>query len=236
MKLIAGLLVRRAVWVRSAPGIASQPDEEEAEGVVLPHVHGGAAREPAPPRAQRGTSLWRVRQIVLLRGVNVGGRNKLAMPALREALEDAGMRDVVTYVQSGNVVLESAAKPAALAREVEAAIAEGFGLEVGALVRTRAELARIVRADPLGDVAGEEKLYQVTFCASKPDAKALAKVAERAVEGERLLARGKEIFAWFPHGVGRSKLAAALSKQNLGVLATARNWTTVKKLLELASA
>lgn len=177
-----------------------------------------------------------MKQVVLLRGVNVGGRNKLAMPALREALEEAGMREVVTYVQSGNVVLESTAKPAALVREVEMAIAKGFGLEVEVLVRTRAELAKIVRADPLGDLADQEKLYQVTFCAGKPDAKALAKVAERAVEGERLLARGKEIFAWFPHGVGRSKLAAALSKQNLGVLTTARNWTTVKKLLELASA
>lgn len=177
-----------------------------------------------------------MKQVVLLRGVNVGGRNKLAMPALCEALQEAGMQEVVTYVQSGNVVLESRAKPDALAREVEARIAEGFGLEVGALVRTRAELARIVRADPLGEIAEQEKLYQVTFCAGKPDAKALAKVAERAVEGERLLALGREIFAWFPHGVGRSKLAAQLSKQNLGVLATARNWTTVKKLLELASA
>jgi uncharacterized protein (DUF1697 family) len=166
-----------------------------------------------------------MRQVVLLRGVNVGGRNKLAMPALRTALEQAGMEDVTTYVQSGNVVLDSAAKPAALARACEAVIAERFGLQVAAVARTRAEL---------GGVAESEKFYQVTFCAKAPDEQALAKVAERAVEGERIVARGREIYAWFPHGVGRSKLAAQLSRQDLGVVATARNWTTVTRLLALA--
>jgi uncharacterized protein (DUF1697 family) len=166
--------------------------------------------------------------------VNVGGRNKLPMPALREALESSGMEDVTTYVQSGNVVLESKAKPQALAREVEATIADSFGLEVAVVVRSRAELAAIVKRDPLGEVAGEEKLYQVTFCSEKPARAAVAKLAERAVEGERLLAHGREVYAWFPHGVGRSKLAAQLSRQDLGVVATARNWRTVKRLLELA--
>jgi uncharacterized protein (DUF1697 family) len=175
-----------------------------------------------------------VKQIVLLRGVNVGGRNRVPMPALREALEGAGMQDVVTYVQSGNVVLESAAKPDALGRKVEGAIADAFGLEVAVVVRTRAELAKVVRRDPLGDVADREKLYQVNFCAEKPAKEAVDKLAERAVEGERVLLHGREIYAWFPHGVGRSKLAAQLSKQKLGTVVTARNWTTVKKLLELA--
>jgi uncharacterized protein (DUF1697 family) len=175
-----------------------------------------------------------VKQIVLLRGVNVGGRNKVAMPALREALEAAGMENVITYVQSGNVVLDSPAKADALARACEAVIADAFGLYVGVVVRTRAELAKVVERNPLGDVAEQAKLYQVTFCAQKPAKAALAKVAERAVEGERLLAHGREIYAWFPHGVGRSKLAAQLGRQDLGVLATARNWTTVNKLLALA--
>ncbi|MFI4990707.1 MAG: DUF1697 domain-containing protein [Solirubrobacterales bacterium] len=177
-----------------------------------------------------------MKQIVLLRGVNVGGRNRVAMPALRDALQAAGMDDVVTYVQSGNVVLDSTAKADALARSCERVIADAFGLDVGVVVRTRAELAKIVARDPLGDVAEQEKLYQVTFCAQKPAKDALAKIAARAVEGERLIAHGREIYTWFPHGVGRSKLAAQLSRQDLGVLATARNWTTVKKLLALASA
>jgi uncharacterized protein (DUF1697 family) len=173
---------------------------------------------------------------VLLRGVNVGGRNKLPMPALREALQDAGMKDVATYVQSGNVVLDSAAKPEALARKVRATIKDRFGLDVAVVVRTRAELAKVLEHDPLGEVADQEKLYQVSFCSQKPDRDAVAKVAEHAVEGERLITHGREIYAWFPNGVGRSKLAAQLGRQNLGTVVTARNWTTVKKLLALASA
>jgi uncharacterized protein (DUF1697 family) len=176
-----------------------------------------------------------VKQIVLLRGVNVGGRNRVAMPALREALKDAGMGEVTTYVQSGNVVLDSAVKPDVLARACEELIAERFALQIAVVVRSRAELAKVVQHDPFGAVADQEKLYQVTFCAQKPDQDALAKVAERAVEGERLLAHGREIYAWFPHGVGRSKLAAQLGRQDLGVVATARNWTTVNKLLALAT-
>jgi uncharacterized protein (DUF1697 family) len=175
-----------------------------------------------------------VKQIVLLRGVNVGGRNRVAMSALRAALETAGMRNVVTYVQSGNVVLDGDAKPDALTRKVQAVIAEVFGLEIAIVVRTRAELAKVLHHDPFGDVADQEKLYQVGFCAESPEKEAVAKLAERAVEGERLILHGREIYAWFPHGVGRSKLAAQLSRQNLGTVVTARNWITVKKLLELA--
>jgi uncharacterized protein (DUF1697 family) len=174
------------------------------------------------------------KQIVLLRGVNVGGRNKLPMPALRVALEGAGMREVATYVQSGNVVLEDAATGDELARRCEALIADRFGLQVAVVVRTREQLTRVVRRDPLGEVADQPKLYQVSFCAAKPSKEALDKVATRAAEGERIVAHGSEIYAWFPHGVGRSRLAAQLAKQDLGVVATARNWTTVTKLLELA--
>jgi len=83
-------------------------------------------RDDRSPRSLSG-----MRQVVLLRGVNVGGRNKLAMPALRAALELAGMENVTTYVQSGNVVLDSAAKPDALARACEAVIAERDGAPVG---------------------------------------------------------------------------------------------------------
>jgi uncharacterized protein (DUF1697 family) len=175
-----------------------------------------------------------VKQIVLLRGVNVGGRNRVPMPALREALEASGLEQVVTYVQSGNVVLESGVKSDALARDVEAAIADAFDLQIAVVVRTRAELAKVVRHDPLGEVADQEKLYQVSFCAEKPPKEAVDKLAERAVEGERVLLHGREIYAWFPNGVGRSKLAAQLGRQKLGTVLTARNWTTVKKLLELA--
>src|SRR5690349_3016549 len=108
-----------------------------------------------------------MRYVVLLRGINIGPRNRIAMPALREALENAGFADVQTYVQSGNVVLSSRAKADAVRREVEQAIAESFGLEIAVVVRTAADLERIVQANPLGQVASEPKRYQVTFLDSK---------------------------------------------------------------------
>jgi uncharacterized protein (DUF1697 family) len=178
-----------------------------------------------------------VKQIVLLRGVNVGGRNRVAMPALREALEEAGFAPARTYLQSGNVVLDSDASPSLLARECERLIAERFSLDVSVVVRTRAELAKVVRHDPFGELAAESpKLYQVSFCSAKPDVRAVRKVAERAAGDERLVAHGREIYAWFPDGVARSRLAAQLSKQSLGVTVTARNWTSVVSLLALADA
>jgi uncharacterized protein (DUF1697 family) len=175
-----------------------------------------------------------VKQIVLLRGVNVGGKNRVPMPALREALEEAGLGPARTYLQSGNAVVDSSASPAALARDCERLIAERFELDIAVVVRTRAQLAKIVGHDPFGKAAENPKLYQVSFCSAKPDKAAVAKVAERAADGERLTAHGSEIYAWFPDGVGRSRLAAQLNSRSLGVTVTARNWSTVLALAALA--
>jgi uncharacterized protein (DUF1697 family) len=173
-------------------------------------------------------------RIVLLRGINLGSTNRIAMPALREALAEAGFDDVRTYLQSGNVVLTSRAAPATVARKCKAAIADRFELDIDVVVRTRDELAEIVRRDPLGDVATDPKRYQVSFLSAKPAAEVVRKLEALAVDGEGLVASGRELYAWHPKGVARSKLWAALAGRGLGVTATARNWTTVTKLLELA--
>jgi uncharacterized protein (DUF1697 family) len=174
------------------------------------------------------------RQIVLLRGINLGARNRISMPELREALTDAGFDDVRTYVQSGNVVLESSASSEQVARKCERVIKERFKLDVDVVVRTRAELARVVKRDPLADVVTNPKRYQVTFLATKPDAKVVRKLKAAAVEPEQVVHSGRELYAWHPDGVGRSKLATLLSGPRLGVTATARNWATVTKLLAMA--
>jgi uncharacterized protein (DUF1697 family) len=176
------------------------------------------------------------RQIVLLRGINLGARNRVAMPKLRELLAADGFEDAVTYVQSGNVVLTSTLPPDKLARRCRRLIADGLGLDVDVIARTRDELAKVVARNPLSDVAVDPKRYQVTFLA-----KALGKGAVRTLETfaapeERLVAIGRELYAWHPSGVARSKLWAKLAGPGLGVAATARNWTTVTKLLELADA
>ena len=175
-----------------------------------------------------------MRQIVLLRGINLGPRNRIAMPALRELLTGAGFEDVRTYVQSGNVVLETRRKPAGVAKACEELIAAELGLDIGVVVRTRDELAEVVRRNPLGDVADNPKRYQVSFLDGEPDPKAIEKLSATAAGGERVEAIGREIYAWHPDGIARSKMWAALAGKGLGVKATARNWTTVTALLEMA--
>ena len=177
-----------------------------------------------------------MRQIILLRGINLGARNRVSMPELRAALERDGFDDVQTYLQSGNVVLTSDASPEEVAERCRRRIARAFKLQIDVVKRTRDELAAVVKRDPLGKVASDPKRYQVSFLARELDAASLAELAELAVAPERLVAIGRELYAWHPGGVARSKLWARLADRRLGVPATARNWTTVTKLFELADA
>jgi uncharacterized protein (DUF1697 family) len=156
------------------------------------------------------------------------------MPELRAALEDAGFDDVRTYVQSGNVVLTTGVSPEQVARTCERELERRFGLDVKVVVRTRAQLAAVVKRNPLGDVATNPKRYQVSFLEAKPAREVVRKLEAAVTEPEQLVVAGREIYAWHPEGIGRSKLWALLAGTALGVTATARNWTTVTKLLELA--
>jgi uncharacterized protein (DUF1697 family) len=177
-----------------------------------------------------------VRQIVFLRGINLGPTNRVPMPALRELLGERGFEDVRTYVQSGNIVLESELSPKRLTANFKRAIAEGFGLDIDVLVRTRDELADVVTRNPLGEVAVNPKRYQVTFLADELDDDEVEKLAALAAEAERVEVIGREVYAWHPDGVARSKLWARLGGKGLGVSATSRNWSTVTTMLEMADA
>lgn len=174
------------------------------------------------------------RHVVLLRGINLGSRNRIAMPELRSLLEDAGFEDVSTYVQSGNVVLSSAKKSDDVARECERLIADRLGLAIDVVARTRPQLAKVVERDPLGQLATNPKRYQVSFLAARPPSGLRAKLERAKADQEAFAIHGREIYAWHPEGVARSKLWALLAGRDLGVTATARNWTTVTKLLELS--
>lgn len=174
-------------------------------------------------------------QILLLRGVNLGSHKRVAMPALRSSLADAGFADVRTYVASGNVVLSSTNAPAAVAAEVERLIADQFGFDVDVIVRTRDELAEVVARDPLGDVADDPKRYQVTFLEEEIEGGALERLDLSSFEPERLVSIGRELYTWHPDGIGRSKLWAKLaSRKGLAARGTARNWNTVTTLLAMA--
>jgi uncharacterized protein (DUF1697 family) len=172
--------------------------------------------------------------ILLLRGINVGSRNRIAMPALRDALSDAGFDDVRTYLQSGNIVLSSRAKADDVARRCERLIEKHFGLDIPVVARTRSQLAKVVERNPLQKVATNPKRYQVSFLSVKPTTDVINRVEAAAVPPEQVVAIGSEIYAWHPDTVARSRLWALLAGKQLGVTATARNWTTVTGLLSLA--
>ena len=174
------------------------------------------------------------RVVVFLRGVNLVSRNRVSMPVLREALEEAGFEQVATYVQSGNVVVTTTRAANAVPAAVAAAVKERFGIEIGVVVRTRPQLAKIVDANPLAEVASDPKRYQVTFLDGAPDPAAVEKLEAAAAGGETVVRVGRELYTWHPDGMGRSKLARLLSDKGLGVTATSRNWATVTAVLALA--
>lgn len=173
-------------------------------------------------------------QIALLRGINVGSHNRIAMADLRGLLVDLGHRNARTLVQSGNIVLSATAPPDELSRELEDEIAARFGVKTPVVVRTREELAAVVALDPLADVADEHKLYQVSFLSAEPDPEAIEKIEATDFAPERFVHSGREIYAWHPEGIHSSRLARLLTDKRLGVIVTARNWKTTTKLLEMA--
>ena len=155
------------------------------------------------------------------------------MPDLREVLSDAGFGDVRTYLQSGNVVLSRRAKSDEVARACERLIEDHFGLDISVVARTRAQLAQVVERNPLRKVAKDPKRYQVSFLTATPTPAVIRRVEEAAVPPEQVVAIGREIYAWHPDTIARSRLWALLAGRHLGVTATARNWTTVTSLLAL---
>jgi uncharacterized protein (DUF1697 family) len=172
---------------------------------------------------------------ILLRGINIGPNNRIPMAELRSLLTDDGFADVATYLQSGNVVVSSAQSPEDAARRCRALIRERFGFEIPAVVRTHGELEAVVGTDPLPEAAVNPKAYQVTFLESAADPGIVARLAALATPAERFAVIGREIYAWHPDGIARSKLATLLAGPGLKVTATARNWTTVTALLSMTA-
>jgi len=155
------------------------------------------------------------------------------MADLRELLEGHGHEGVRTHLQSGNVVLASPLAARKLEAELERQLAAGLGMEVRVLVRTRAELAAVVRLDPLGKVATNGSRYLVSFLSKRLTAKITRELEATDVGSARLVIDGRELYAWYPDGVQRAPLAKLLADERLGVVSTARNWNTVTKLLQL---
>lgn len=173
--------------------------------------------------------------VALLRGINVGGNKMIAMADLRAALTKAGFSNVRTLLQSGNVVLDAAtASPSTLESQLEAEVKKRFSLEVEIHVRTPAEWAAVMKANPFAAEAKRDPGHLLVTFFKTPLDKAKVKAAQAAIVGpERLQADGRHLYMVFPEGMGRSKAAVVVGK-TLGPGGTARNWNTVQKLAALA--
>jgi uncharacterized protein (DUF1697 family) len=163
--------------------------------------------------------------VALLRAVNVGGTGKLAMADLVTLCEKAGFKRVTTYIQSGNVVFESRASEARIKAALEKALAIKVGKPVGVLLRSGAELDRVLAGNPFKKAPPNRVI--VLFLDEAPEADVLEGV--KAPGGEELVLRGRELYIHYPVGQGVSKLKVPLAK-----VGTGRNLNTVAKLAEMA--
>jgi uncharacterized protein (DUF1697 family) len=167
----------------------------------------------------------------LLRGVNVAGHGKLKMEELRQLFRGLGHKDVSTYIQSGNVIFKS--DVTVLAADLEGAIRSSFGMDVTVVLRTQAQLERVVRSNPFGANGDFSKIH-VGFMADAPHAAFVEKLDAQRFGPERVKIDGTESYFYLPNGVGRAKLPDYVNRQ-LKVPITIRNWKTVTKLAELAA-
>lgn len=173
--------------------------------------------------------------VALLRGVNVGGRNRVPMAALREALATAGLGEARTHLQSGNVVVGSGASPDETGRRIAGAIADAFALEITVLVRTPDELAGLASRNPYLDAEADGSKVHVVFLENVPDGTVVAGLDPNRSPPDAFVVSGRELFVHYPNGAGRSKLTLDYLERTLGVRGTARNWNTVRALLDLAA-
>lgn len=172
------------------------------------------------------------RYVALLRGINVGGRTKVAMDDLRRVFGELGHGNVTTYIQSGNVLFDAAGSASRITAGIEERIAADLGQSVTVILRSTAELARVAAANPfVGRVPDEAKLH-VTFLARRPT----APVEAPAGVVDELVVAGREVYLHCPGGYGRTKLDNAFFERRLNVPATTRTWRTVLKLLDLSDA
>ncbi|MFG1479591.1 DUF1697 domain-containing protein [Xanthobacter sp. V4C-4] len=171
------------------------------------------------------------RRIALLRAVNVGGTKALPMARLREVAAGLGLGAPQTVLQSGNLVFEGGdAGEAELEARLERALAAEAGLATAVLVRDAPAWARLIADNPLAEAAAAAPARVLAVCLKgEPSDADLEQLRALRRDGEHVEGRGRVIYAGFPHGLGRSRLATALSSGR-GLAGTGRNWNTVRRI------
>lgn len=167
--------------------------------------------------------------VALLRGINVGGKNRLPMAELVQACEALGWREVRTYIQSGNLVFR-AEEPRG--ESLQAEIERRFGLRVPVVLRSADAMAGVLAGVPFAELDREE--LHVGFLAEPPSAERLAKLDPARSPGDRFAVVSGEIYLHLPNGVARTKLTNDYFDRALGTVCTVRNWNTVEALARMA--
>jgi uncharacterized protein (DUF1697 family) len=181
------------------------------------------------------TRVKRVGVVALLRGINLAGHHRVKMDALRALYERLGFQDVSTYIQSGNVVFSAYPKQLDQATErIESAFAEQFGFAAPTVLRTATEMRGIVEHSPFTGREIDGAKLCVTFLSVHAHSGLVAAALAGYSGPEEVVTLGRELYIYFPEGMGRSKLPFARIAKTIGEPGTARNWNTATKLLELA--
>lgn len=176
------------------------------------------------------------RYVVLLRGVNVGGSNKLPMKSLAALVEACGAQEVRTYIQSGNVVLR--ATPAVvktLPARIEAAILEQHGFNAPTVMRSGAALQKILEENPYTKEGVEEEAQLILFLRERRSKQAVATLDPGRWLPDRFVVAGQEVYAHYPQGIGKSKMTNAYFDSRLNTLSTGRNLRTLRQLLAMCA-
>ncbi len=176
--------------------------------------------------------------VAMLRGVNVGGYQKLSMAALRTLCTSLGLQDVQSYIQSGNLVFrEDGEDPAKLALRLEKAVEAGFGFRPAVIVRTASELRKVIAKNPFAGRAGiEPNRLLVVFMDRTPTKQARDQLLGLPCEPEELRINGREVYIYYPQGMAHPKVPLVKIEKTLQCASTGRNWNTVNKLLAMAEA
>jgi uncharacterized protein (DUF1697 family) len=172
--------------------------------------------------------------LALLRGINVGGKNKLPMDVLLEMFIEAGCKDVRTYIQSGNVIFNASKHVSArISDGITTRIAERLGYRTPVILRTTEQLRDVACRNPFLEAGAAQETLYVMFLANTPSALQVEKLDPNRSPPDAFRVRGQEIYMHLPDGVANSKLTNAYFDAKLATTGTSRNWRTVTKLLEL---
>jgi uncharacterized protein (DUF1697 family) len=176
--------------------------------------------------------------ISILRGINVSGQKKIRMADLTALYQEQNLRNVITYIQSGNVIFTTGenATPQTLSKKIELAIKKKYRFDVPVIIRTAQEIKKTIFANPFlkrSDV-DKERLY-VTFLEEHPEDHAVENIRSVDYTPEEFVIKNREIFLYCPNGYGNAKLSNNFFENKLKITATTRNWRTVNTLLAMAT-